>query len=282
LKTRVLAVFPLLFAGAFLVTQAVASDDLTPTLMRVENESGKVLCLLGCLAAAFAFQRGDYLRLAWIGLAGCEFLLLARDVTLIPTVAQHVAESSLAPVRASLMVLANAAAVLGTWILARAWRVAGLQDLQEDGARRTQAALFVVGLAGALLVEGWPVVEQARGLFAGDLRRLPELAPELCDAICFALVVPVLQTALALRGGALIWPWALLTASGFCWMLYDIAYGAAFAHHPAAVASLRIGSEAFRALATTFTAAAGIAQVQALSLSAAARSRRRQQSLDRA
>jgi hypothetical protein len=155
------------------------------------------------------------------------------------------------------MLVANAAAVLGTWILARAWRVAGLQ---EEGARRTQTALFAAGLAVALLLEGWPLVEQVRGLLAGDLRLLPELAPELGDAICFALVVPVLQTALALRGGALIWPWALLTVSGFCWMLYDVAYGAAFAQHAVAIASLRIGSEALRALGTTFTAVAGIAQ----------------------
>jgi hypothetical protein len=262
LKTRALAVLPVLFAGVFLVAQVVSPEGLTVALMRTENESGKALCLLGCLAAALAFERGDYLRLAWMGLAGCQLLLLTRDATLLPALAQGPGGAHLAPLRAVLMVVANAAAVLGTWTLARAWRVAGLQD---EGARRKQVALFAAGLAVALILEGWPVVEQLRGLFAGDLRRLPELAPELGDAVCFALVVPLLQTALALRGGALIWPWALLTVSGFCWMLYDVVYGAAFARHVAAAASLRIGSEALRALATTFTAVAGIAQRQALS-----------------
>jgi hypothetical protein len=225
--------------------------------MRVENESGKMLCVAGAVAAAMAFERGDYLRVAWLFLAVCEALLLTRDVTLIQGFAAQTPGAGLVIARGVLVIAANAAAVVGTGMLARAWSVAGLDDAQASGKR---AALFAATLAAALLIEGWPLIEHAHRLLAGDLSALVELASDVGDAICFALVLPVLQTALAMRGGALLWPWALLTLGGLCWILYDVAYGATFARHVVDVTGLRVGAEALRALGTTFTAAAGLAQ----------------------
>jgi hypothetical protein len=265
LKTRTiapLALAPVLFAVAFLVAELLAPDGATFALMRVENETGKVLCAAGAIAAAMAFERGDYLRVAWLFLAVCQSLLLTRDATLLPALSAGAPPGSgLVVARGLLVIAANASAVVGIGMLARAWSVAGLDDA---GARSKRAALFAVTLAAALLIEGWPLIEHTHRLLAGDLSALVELASDLGDAISFALVVPVLQTALAMRGGALLWPWALLTIAGLCWILYDVVFGATFAKHVVDVTGLRVCAEALRSLGTTFTAAAGLAQRRAV------------------
>jgi hypothetical protein len=262
LKTRtiaVLALAPVLFAVCFLIAELLVSDQgtLALPLMRVENETGKVLCMAGAVAAALAFDRGDYLRAAWLFLAACQALLLARDLTLIPAFSAGGTATGLVVVRGVLVIAANAAAVVGTGMLARAWSVAGLD---EAGARGKRTALFAATLAAALLVEGWPLIEHAHRLLAGDLGAIVDLASDVGDTISFALVVPVLQTALAMRGGALLLPWALLTIGGLCWISYDVAFGATFARHVIDVTGLRVAAEALRFLGTTFTAAAGLAQ----------------------
>jgi hypothetical protein len=257
LKPRVLALLPLLFAGVFLALELLAPGHAaTVALMRTENEAGKVLCLAGCIAAGLAFGRGDYLRVAWLFLAACQLGLLLRDATLISTPSGGFQLASLDALRAALVVSANVAGVVGTAMLARAWSVAGF----VEGLRWRRALLFVAGLGIALLIEGWPLVEDVRRLLAGHPGTLVDMVPDLADVICFALVVPVLQTAVALRGGALLWPWALLTLSGLFWILYDLAYGAVLARNAAGAVPLQMGAEALRALATTFTAAAGLAQ----------------------
>jgi hypothetical protein len=257
LKARVLALAPLLFAAAFLLLELAAPDHpAAAAIMRTENEAGKALCLAGCVAAALAFERGDYLRLAWLCLAVCQLGLLLGDATQLPVMAGRMEGA-----RGALLVGANVASVVGTGMLARAWNVAGLEG---EGVRGRRAALFAAGLGIALLIEGWPLIEHVRRLLDGDVGTLVDLVSDLADAVCFALVVPVLQTALALRGGALLWPWALLTLSGFCWILYDVAYGAVLARHAAGAVLLPVGAEALRALGTTFTAAAGLAQRRAV------------------
>jgi hypothetical protein len=262
LKAWGLAVAPLLFAGAFLVLELLAPGHAATTaIMRTENEVGKALCLAGTVAAALAFERGDYLRMAWLFQAACQLGLLLGDATLIPALTGGTEGARLDALRAALVVSANVASVVGTAMLARAWSVAGFEGA---GVRGRRAALFAAGLGIALLIEGWPLVEDARRLLAGNPGTLVDMVSDLADVICFALVVPVLQTALALRGGALLWPWALLTLSGFFWILYDVAFGAVLARHAAGAVPLQVGAEALRALATTFTAAAGLAQRRAV------------------
>jgi hypothetical protein len=254
----VIVLSPLLFAGVFLALELVAPGHAaTVAIMRTENEAGKALCLAGTIAAALAFGRGDYLRSAWLFQAACQLGLLLADATLIPSPTGGIQVASLDALRGALVVSANVAGVVGTAMLARAWSVAGFVG---EGLQWRRALLFVAGLGIALLIEGWPLVEDARRLLAGHPGALVGMASDLADVICFALVVPVLQTAVALRGGALLWPWALLTLSGFFWILYDVAFGAVLARNAAGAIPLEMGAEGLRALATMFTAAAGLAQ----------------------
>jgi hypothetical protein len=79
------------------------------------------------------------------------------------------------------------------------------------------------------------------------------------DIFSLALIVPVLLTTLALRGGLLSWPWGLMTASQFGWLLYDAsATLRLFVVIEPATATM--WSEMFRALACTYCFAAGLAQ----------------------
>jgi hypothetical protein len=168
------------------------------------------------------------------------------------------AGTALEVVRGLLVVVANASSVAGTAMLARAWSVSGL----STAGRR--AWLVVAGVAVSLIATGWPLALDFRRIAHGDVAVLPHLGSDLGDMICFALVAPVLDTALALRGGALLRPWALITVSGFCWILYDAAWGMSGALHLDGLPHARVVLDALRGLACAFLACAGLAQVRAM------------------
>ncbi|HEX8789949.1 MAG TPA: hypothetical protein VF765_03290 [Polyangiaceae bacterium] len=248
--------FPFAFAALFVVVALAVGTGSLSTVVRVVNESGKVLAAAGCLGAAYAFEPGDYMRRAWLYTGACLLLLLARDVTIIPVVGGVLAAGQLTIVQGALVVVANASSVVGAWLLARAWTVAGL----DEAPAGPRWALRGGGVALSLLVTGWPLWVDASKLFAGDLAAIPWVGSDLGDTLTFALVAPVLQTALALRGGTLLWPWALLTAGGFCWILYDAGWGFSEILRVDGDPRVRIAIESMRALACTFIAAAGAAQ----------------------
>jgi hypothetical protein len=257
MSMRALAWAPLVFATAFLLAGMLAGDAV-PTVLRTENEAGKVLAVAGCIFAARSFDPGDYLRRAWLFSGGCMLLLLVRDVTIVPPIERVMVGNRLELTRGVLVVVANASSVAGAALLARAWSVSGL----STAGRR--AWLVVAGVAVSLAATGWPLALDLRRIFHGDIDAIPFLGSDLGDMVCFALVAPVLDTALALRGGALLWPWALISASGFCWILYDAAWGMSSALHLDALPHARLVLDSLRGLACAFIASAGVAQSRAV------------------
>jgi hypothetical protein len=249
MKFRSLVLLPLVLALLFLAAGTFAGDALGPVLT-AEAEAAKVLALAGCLAGALAFDRHDYLRRAWMFSGVCYLLLLLRD-----GLAMRSAEST--ALLGGIVVLANVASVAGTWMLAHAWRHSGIEE--DDEARARGRLLLAGGAILALAVTGFPLVRDARTLFGGDLRATVDVASDLGDSICLALVAPVLQTALAMRGGVLRWPWGLLTASGLAWIAYDAA--SSFAVHGPWLPVV----EAVRALACGLVLSAGLSQRMAIS-----------------
>jgi hypothetical protein len=248
---------PLAFAALFVVLALAAGTGALPTVVRVENETSKLLGAAGCLAAALAFESSDYMRRAWLYTGGCLLLLLTRDLTIIPAIGGALASGGhLTVVQGTLVIVANASSVVGIWLLARAWTVSGL----EQAPAGPRWALRGAGVAVSLLVTGWPLWVDGSKLFAGELAAIPWVGSDLGDTICFALAVPVLQTALALRGGALLRPWALLTAGGFCWILYDAGWGFGELLHFDDDPRARIAVEALRSLGCMYFAVAGLAQ----------------------
>jgi hypothetical protein len=155
-----------------------------------------------------------------------------------------------------LTVVANASTVVGMWMLAHAFRAAGIE---LPGSRASRVAVQLLALALALGAAGPPAAIELRALLHGQVSHLANLASCIGDIIAFSLIAPMLMTALALRGGLLSWPFALLTASLVSWLCFD----ATFTLAPLtgrSDADVKLMLEFFRALACTFGGAAGYAQ----------------------
>jgi hypothetical protein len=255
-RFHVLAVLPLVWAAAFLALDAAVFGTPSYTVfLRSEVETAKVLTLVGSWAAAFAFERGAYQRRAWLLVGGCMALLLTRDLTLLP-VFRGLDARTVAIAAGILVALANASQVMGTWMLARTWKVA---QLELPGTAAAQ--WLTVGLVGLLaaVFAGPAVLRNAGPLLGGDLSRAAGVFSALGDMVSLWLIAPLLLTALALRGGMFGWPFALLTASYVAWLGYDAlaVVGPALgldAH------GARMGAELFRALGCLYGFSAGLAQ----------------------
>jgi len=256
MRFRVLLVAPLVWAGVLgLGHLLLHGGSAYDAFLRTEIEMAKAMTLLGSWAAALAFERGAYLRRAWFFIGLCMALLLLRDLTLAPIGIEQVGVD-IALLRGVLVVLANISQILGTWMLARAWRVA---DLALPGPRWGQLGMLVASVVMAGVLAGPGVVANGGRLVEGDLTVIPSAASALGDAISLVLIAPLLLTALALRGGLLAWPWALLTTSYLAWLLYDAAlvFGPTLGlDNP----SVRILSELFRALGCLYGFSGGMAQ----------------------
>jgi len=255
-RFHVLAALPLAWGALFLALDAVFFGGPGYTaFLRTEVEIAKALTLCGSWAAALAFERGAYQRRAWFLIGGCMALLLTRDLTLLPFFRRFDARN-LALVAGVLVALANLSQVVGTWMLARTWKVAQLALPGSASAQWLTVAL--VGLLAAAFA-GPSVLRSGGPLLQGDLSRAAVVFSALGDMVSLWLIAPLLLTALALRGGLFGWPFALLTASYVAWLGYD-ALGVIGADLGLSAHASRTGSELFRALGCLFGFSAGLAQ----------------------
>jgi hypothetical protein len=263
-SVRALAIVPPLVVGVFLVAWLMAPATARDPLLVVEIETSKALAIYGCAAAALVFEPGDHLRRAWLLLACCTLLLLGRDVVAL---ALHPGPGDTATfgLQAALATAGNGCSVVGTWMLARTWRVAGLEGEPDERGN----TLLVLAIVAAVLATGWPVVSDVRSLAHGSVFAVVPLASDLADAAVVVLLAPLAGTALALRGGALLWPWVFLTATGTLWIVFDVTYGAITLTH-VDPGTAHVALETLRALATFYAFAAGMAQKKVLVVSPAA------------
>jgi hypothetical protein len=123
------------------------------------------------------------------------------------------------------------------------------------GGRFGQVAAAVVAAGIALAVAGPSVVQSTQAFLGGDWGAPALLISAVADIAILILVTPLLLTAVALRGGLFVWPWALITASEVAWLLYDAASIGAFP--PLGGAPL---PELFRGMAESFLCVSGLAQ----------------------
>jgi hypothetical protein len=247
-KYRALAAAPVLLVALSLIVWGLSPAGMRSSVLVAAVETAKVLAFVGCVVGARAFEAGDYLRRAWLLLAACTLLLFARDAVALTNGA--------AAAQGALAIAGNGCSVAGTWMLARAWTVAGLDEADAPAGRTVVRAAAV---ALAILVMGGPLVGDLGAVVRGDLFAVVPLASDVADAIVLALLAPLLQTTLALQGGVLRWPWALLTGGNLLWLVFDAVYGFIGIWHLAPGDS-RIATDALRVLATLFTFSAGVAQ----------------------
>ncbi|HEU4408530.1 MAG TPA: hypothetical protein VFS43_24925 [Polyangiaceae bacterium] len=265
MKYHALALAPAAWVAAFLVGYSIAHDPVGGGFVRAEAEAVKAIELAGCALAMRAFSRGDYLRRAWGMLAGCSALLLARDAVALWSAQRSGAGALLADapyeaLRTALTLFANLLSVAGTFMLARAWRVAGLE---LRGTPLTRAVVMALWVAISAAVVGPAVLGDARRAFGGDWSALRWLATDVGDLLALCLMAPVLFTALTLRGGLLRWPWGFLATGLFFWLLYDAARLMGPWLGLSAGQTLAL-EESFRAAGCLYGFAAGAAQALAL------------------
>lgn len=256
-RYRWLVVLSLVWGVLFLVLATLLRNaSVYGTFLRIEIELAKLAAMAGGLAAAFAFQRGEYLRRAWLFVGGSSAFFLVRDLTLAPLGFEAMGETSLLVVRAILVSLGNVSMIVGVYMLARTWKVAGLT---LPGQPRGQAAVQLTTIALAIALAGPGAWTFGSRLLSGDLTAAAGVASALGDMVTLILIGPLLLTALALRGGMFAWPWALLTTSCVAWLFYDSFYtvGPLLGLSDEAA---RIGYETCRALGCAFGGAAGLAQ----------------------
>lgn len=258
LTQRWIAASPLFVVALSATIYALSPPEARESVLQVEIDVSKALALAGIVAAALAFDRGDYLRRGWAAWAGCYVLLLARDAVLLG--ATHLSPLACDVVRGVLVALGNVCVVAGTWMLGRAWSVAGLEHPGSRGARRAAVAL---GIAATVVFAGPTFYVDVRDLVLGSAARYDMIASDLGDLLSLPLIAPVGLTALAVREGSLRWTWALLTASLLAWLMYDAVYTVPdlFLGAPP---SLRQIAAQFDVLAGLFACAAGLAQRKAV------------------
>ena len=128
-------------------------------------------------------------------------------------------------------------------MLARVWHVAGIA---LPGSRRLQYAAMAVGVAFAVALVGWGTWQDIGNLRQGDKEAYVAIASNLGDIVSFSAIAPILLTAIAMRGGALAWPWALVTLSNIGWLLYDMSWELSSASGRFRSTTLRIIAEFWR------------------------------------
>lgn len=252
MRYRWLSVFPIAYAAIFsLIAWSLGGSDALEPFVRGQLLLVRILAIVGCFAAASAFGKGDHLRRAWLWLAWATILVLARDLLRFPVevVSSEGAGRWLIP---GLGVLSNFALLTGTWLLARAWKVAAIP---LPGGRGRAVAVTVVVAVIALAVAGPFAWRHLLTLLTGEWANLVMLVSAVVDILALCLIAPLLLTTMALRGGIVSWPWGLVTTSLVCWLFYDAAAGLQ--------GTLAISfplTDVFRGLAENYLAAAGVAQ----------------------
>ena len=230
----------------------------------------RALATWGCLLAGLRFARGDYLRRGWMLFALSFGLLLAKDLWRGPSL-HGLASTSVDhdAVRDALVIAANAVGVAAIWVLARAWFRAGLALMTSV---KRQVTSFVVAAAVSLAVTGPTLFTDVHLFLGGNVDALALVTSDVADVTSFALLGPLLLTAIALRGGVLAWTWYLLALGGLSFLFMDVAQSlGAFGHgSPRA----RLAEEVFRTAAAAAYLGAGLAQRWALESARGTRPRR--------
>ncbi|WP_242340709.1 hypothetical protein [Anaeromyxobacter sp. SG66] len=208
-------------AGALAVAALALTTGREPELWFATQLVTQSLATVGCLAAAAAFERRDFMFRAWL-LSAVSFLLPVVNKLTTGPHGDWLVGPEPTWLQVGYILAVNVAAVGSALLFVAAFFRAGLAltGSRVQGAL-DGAAVFVVGLG-----LGIPTLlrDAADALVAGGASQAFFDAVSVAgDVICFVLVAPLFRIARQFRGGALQWPWGLLAASNLCWLFYDAA-----------------------------------------------------------
>jgi hypothetical protein len=224
---------------------------------RIFNLTLEALATIGPLMAASTFDRGDYLRRAWLCFGAAAAFLFLAQLSRFWTGPSN----GMGWIRVGAIFLSNTATSVGSILFAR---TAGKAGLELPGSKLSRGGGYVISVGIALLF-AVPALLQPIQHFSTS--RLPGgLVPffaTIGDATSLALIAPILMTALALRGGLIAWPWIFLTCGELSWLIFDAAIAVIPDDAPA---WLQDSATCFRMAAFAFTFAAGLAQKRVSSI----------------
>jgi hypothetical protein len=219
LKFRVLVIACAAAVIAASVVFALLSAPLNWELARYACLASYATAVVGSLIGAFSFGRGDRLRWAWLLIA--SYAAIGVGKVLLWGSPRHVGPAlGLMPATQTAVsngiatILLNLCSVAGLALFARVWHGTGLTPPWRG---RITVVAFVVGL----VVGGVPVWNDIHAIAAGQSIRVAGLASSLGDIAAITLMGPILVTAIAMRGGLLVWPWTILTVSSIAWLGFD-------------------------------------------------------------
>lgn len=254
MKNRLGLVVLLLVVADLAVALSLSSDpSALSAYWRASRLALKTLGGLGSLWAALGLRRDDYMARVWGLFALSYFGLVAGDLAVVLDGGLAAPALGTSAARGLALVGANAAGVVGSVLLARAYRAAGI-GLPRSLAW-TAALLAAIVLSGALVAKPlWQ--DLTRYVDDANLESAGLAFGELCDAVTLVLLVPVVRFALALRGGRLARAWLTLAAAGGAWILYDLvwAWGGAAGGPDTGT---RLVAEVFRTAGCLYWALAG-------------------------
>jgi hypothetical protein len=253
-KLALLAI-PVFIVVAFLLAQSFVPEAARLRFWGYEVPVMKALAASGLFLAASRYRRGEYMGVAWALCGLCYFLLMAKDL-LFGRVFHFAGlpDASAATMRTVFVAIANISGATGAIMLARVWRVAGIA---LPGSRASQTGAFIVSFIVAVAIIGWGILHELQTAVHGEREAITVIASNLGDVVSFIVIAPLMLTAIAMRGGALAWPWALITASNVCWLLYDMSW---MFERQLGEATLRSVEEFWRAAACALAVATGMAQ----------------------
>lgn len=246
-------------AGAFVVvlgTAGLAPAELRWPILDALIRASKIVALFGCLVGALSFKRHQHLFRGWGLLAAMYAMLVTRDAVIYRNLIVDAFSPTGRWIELAVVLPANVLGVLGFWMMSRAWYVGGIA-LPGTHATRTLVRAAAAAMAVSIMLPAiWVYVPLAS---TGLPTAIMGVSNAIGDAVAISLIAPVLLTALALRGAAIAWPWALLTASSFGWLCYDAVFSISSVLHNNGEA-FRVLGESFHALACVGAGMAGIAQ----------------------
>lgn len=230
-----LVLFPV--AGALLALAGVFLDaDVLPTFLRGLLVAALLLTGISGLVTAARFSAGDRLLMSWL-LIGSGYLLSAirHGMRLLSS---YQPSLTLPPAVVNALVIAmNVAIALALLLFVLAWRATGLT---APVSRQAQILSTVGGIALAVAAGGYPLI---KALGTTDTNPIL-LVSTAGDIVGLALIVPLALSALAMRGGLLMYTWVYLAASEVAWLLYDVWW----ALQPALTLAPNVNSSIFESM----------------------------------
>ncbi len=219
MKFRALVIGCAVVVAAACVAFALAPDGANWRVAWLGTLVSYSAALVGAAIGAASFGRGDRLRWAWLLVAG--YAAIGVGKVILWGSPRHVGPAmGLLPATQTALtngtatVLLNVSCVAGLALFARVWHGTGLTP-------PWRGRITLVAFALAVIVGGVPVWRDIQMIASGQTLRFGGLVSSLGDIAAITLMGPVLVTAIAMRGGLLVWPWTILTVSSLAWLFFD-------------------------------------------------------------